>query len=188
MSSNTLRRTLQELKVGQPTDMDEAWRSYNLDDMDSARRSHLLMPYRLPSKEAARSMVKIYFSTVHVAYPFLSQEMFERLFSHLWDESGIHSLTDSWKATFCTFRVISLMIDMVFAWGAAYVSMSGESEGSTDDHFRYYDQARLYLGDVIDIFPPEMDTISCLLLVSLYLLMTHKPYRFNILKFVLIFL
>jgi hypothetical protein len=67
---------------------------------------------------------------------------------------------------------------MVFAWGAAYALMSGESEVSKDDHLNYYNQARLYLGDVIDIFPPEINVISCLLLVSLYLLMTHKPYRY----------
>jgi len=68
---------------------------------------------------------------------------------------------------------------MVFAWGAAYSSMSGESEGSNDDHLIYYNQARLFLGDVIDIFPPGLDVIACLLLVSLYLLMTHKPYRYS---------
>ena len=68
---------------------------------------------------------------------------------------------------------------MVFAWGAAYSSMSGESDGSNDDHLVYYNRARLFLGDVIDILRPGLDVIACLLLVSLYLLMTHKPYRYS---------
>jgi hypothetical protein len=70
-----------------------------------------------------------------------------------------------------------LTLVMVFAWGSAYTAMSGESEGSNDNHVKYYNQARLFLGDLIDIFPPSLDVIACLLLVSLYLLMTHKPYR-----------
>jgi len=66
---------------------------------------------------------------------------------------------------------------MIFAWGAAYAGMS-EEPGISEDHVKYYNQARLYLGDVIDIFPPQIDLVSCLFLVSLYLLMTHKPYRY----------
>jgi hypothetical protein len=124
-------------------------------------------------------MANVYFSTVHVAYPFLSREMFETLFPQLWAESALPNLSDSWKATFCNCSSVRLLIeiDIVFAWGAAYAAMSEEPEAANDDYVKYYNQARLYLGDVIDIFPPQIDLVACLLLVSLYLLMTHKPYR-----------
>lgn len=67
---------------------------------------------------------------------------------------------------------------MVFAWGAAYKSLSDERVPEIPDHVLYYNQARTYLGDLIDISPPGLDLISSLLLMSLYLLMTHKPYRY----------
>lgn len=178
--SHKFSKTLRELKVrsnvGEP---EESVRSYNLDDADSSRRAQTILSDSLPSRETANSIVEIYFSTIHVAYPFLSRETFDSLFPRLWEESP-QSLSDAWKATFCTSPAYprSYLVDIMFAWGAAYASMSGESEGSDDAHINYYNQARLYLGDVIDIFPPRIDVISCLLLVSLYLLMTHKPYRY----------
>jgi len=67
---------------------------------------------------------------------------------------------------------------MIFAWSAVYMSLSEEQTGvAKNEHLTYYKQARLYLGDIIDTFPVGLDLISCLVLVSLYLLMTHKPYR-----------
>lgn len=67
---------------------------------------------------------------------------------------------------------------MVFAWGAAYKSLADEKGPEIPEHVLYYNQARTYLGDLIDISPPGLDLISSLLLMSLYLLMTHKPYRY----------
>lgn len=98
-----IRKTLQELKIRQPSgvEINDPVRSYNLDDADSTHKSRLIRPYTLPSREEAESMVKIYFSTVHVAYPFLSRDNFENLFPQLWEEPITQTLTDSWRATFC---------------------------------------------------------------------------------------
>jgi hypothetical protein len=97
------RKSLQEIKLrGSGADFDESVGSYNLDDSDATRPSQsTLQPPTLPSLSGAESMVKIYFSTVHVAYPFLSRETFEANFPQLWDPTGFQTLSDSWKAILC---------------------------------------------------------------------------------------
>lgn len=55
--------------------------------------------------------------------------------------------------------------------------MSDEGTASFD-HTIYYNQAKVYVGDLIDISLADLDRVSCLLLVSLYFLMIHKPYRY----------
>jgi len=62
-----------------------------------------LPPSQLPSREVADQMVKVYFSTIHVAYPFVSRDAFEALYPQIWQAATAQHLSDSWKATFCTF-------------------------------------------------------------------------------------
>lgn len=67
---------------------------------------------------------------------------------------------------------------MIFAWGAAYKALSDEGDDDANaNHACYYYTARHYLGDLIDCAPAGIDGISCLCLMSLYLLMTHKPHK-----------
>ena len=66
---------------------------------------------------------------------------------------------------------------MIFAWGAAYNAISEEGDHvEADNHVAFYHMARSYLGDIIDC-KVDVEVISCLCLMSLYLLMTHKPYK-----------
>jgi len=74
--------------------------------------------------------------------------------------------------------IFSDSLDLVFAWGAAYISMSDDGTADRNDHTMYYQQARRYLGDFINSSLANLDRVSCLFLASLYFLMIHRPYRF----------
>jgi hypothetical protein len=103
-----VRTSLQELKLRQAQDPDaeELFRSYNLDDAPSPVRPSTTQPYSLPSRATADAMAKIYFSTVHVAYPFISEEMFYMMYPQMFNAVGEQTLTDAWKATICNADAI----------------------------------------------------------------------------------
>jgi hypothetical protein len=105
----TVRTSLQELKLRQTQDpdADELVRSYNLDDAPSPVRPATTQPYSLPTRATADAMTKIYFSTVHVAYPFISEETFYMTYPQIFNTVGDQTLTDAWKATIC---IVDIMI------------------------------------------------------------------------------
>jgi hypothetical protein len=173
----TTRKTLAQLKINHPGSHERLF-TYNLDDHEPL--SPELPPTAvLPSKSIAASFVDVYFSTVHAAYPFLDRDTFESFLPRLWE--GEVGLTDTWKATICIssdMRGFNIVV-LVFAWGAAYMSMSDDGTDGMD-HTMYYFQARRYLGDFINTSLANLDRVSCLFLASLYFLMIHRPYRFAI--------
>lgn len=172
----TSRKSLQQLKINPPGSQERRF-TYNLDDHEPLS-PEIPANTVLPAKSIAASFVDVYFSTVHAAYPFLDRGAFESLLPRLWEGEG--GLTDTWKATICIlfrFCLFSDNLDLVFAWGAAYMSMSDEGATGGNDHTMYYQQARRYLGDFINSSLANLDRVSCLFLASLYFLMIHRPYR-----------
>lgn len=105
-----IRTSLQELKLRQAQDPDaeELVRSYNLDDAPSPVRPSTTQPSSFPNRATADAMAKIYFSTVHVAYPFVSEELFYIMYPQFFNAVGEQTLTDAWKATICNADIITL--------------------------------------------------------------------------------
>lgn len=102
----TARTTLRQLKIQQSGAV-ESLLTYNLDNSHSPPTN--VPPNQvLPSISLATSFMNTYFSTVHVAYPFLSRERFESFLPQLWE--GEPELTDTWKAIICMILILSYFL------------------------------------------------------------------------------
>lgn len=75
--------------------------SYNLDDHHITPGTRPLPPLVPPPETHAKALVDIYFSTVHIAYPFIPRHTFDALFSRLWVAEASETVSASWKATIC---------------------------------------------------------------------------------------
>ncbi|ENH71321.1 hypothetical protein FOC1_g10006178, partial [Fusarium oxysporum f. sp. cubense race 1] len=128
---NLVKRVLQ----AQPgsSDSDQRVDSYEQVD-DIASPSVNVMPGRvveLPSREAAKVFADVYFSTVHLAFPFIPQSLFMRSLDQALDSSDDCSLDNTRLA----------LIYVICAIGAYYTSIPGEQIGANKCHEVYFLQA-----------------------------------------------
>ncbi|KAF5646495.1 transcriptional activator acu-15 [Fusarium tjaetaba] len=105
---NLVKRVLQ----AQPgsSDSDQRVDSYEQVD-DIASPSVNVMPGRvveLPSREAAKAFADVYFSTVHLAFPFIPQSLFMRSLDQALDSSDDCSLDNTRLALICTALSLAL--------------------------------------------------------------------------------
>jgi hypothetical protein len=102
----------------------------------------------LPSPEAAKIFIDVYFSTVHLAFPFIPQSMFMRSLDQARNSSDDSSLDNTKLALICEslttlmssqtpFRLI-LWPDVICAIGAYYTSLPGEQMGTDKSHEVYF--------------------------------------------------
>ncbi|OAA63726.1 Transcription factor [Niveomyces insectorum RCEF 264] len=106
--------------------------------------------------EAAQRYLDIYFSTIHIAYPFIPRALFMKTYENYLASGKKERCGDAWLAT----------LYIIFAIGAYYGSVSG----STGDllHEQYYHHA-LALSNV-DTLERSLDEVSFLLAQCFYLL------------------
>ncbi|KAF5566437.1 transcriptional activator acu-15, partial [Fusarium phyllophilum] len=128
---NLVKRVLQ----AQPgsSGSDQRVDSYEQVD-DIASPSVNVMPGRvveLPSREAAKVFADVYFSTVHLAFPFIPQSLFMRSLDQALDSSEDCSLDNTRLA----------LIYVICAIGAYYTSIPGEQIGANKCHEVYFLQA-----------------------------------------------
>nr|RBQ83601.1 hypothetical protein FVER53263_13272 [Fusarium verticillioides] len=128
---NLVKRVLQ----AQPgsSDSDQRVDSYEQVD-DIASPSVNVIPCRvveLPSREAAKAFADVYFSTVHLAFPFIPQSLFMRSLDQALDSSDDCSLDNTRLA----------LIYVICAIGAYYTSIPGEQIGANKCHEVYFLQA-----------------------------------------------
>lgn len=123
---NLVKRVLQT----QPgsTDPDQGVDSYEqVDDIASPN----VMPGKvveLPSPEAAKVFTDVYFSTVHLAFPFIPQSVFMRSLDQARNSSDESSLDNTKLA----------LIYVICAIGAYYTSLPGEQMGADKSHEVYF--------------------------------------------------
>jgi hypothetical protein len=101
---NLVKRVLQ----AQPgsSDSDQRVDSYEQVD-DIASPSVNVIPCRvveLPSREAAKAFADVYFSTVHLAFPFIPQSLFMRSLDQALDSSDDCSLDNTRLALICKLQ------------------------------------------------------------------------------------
>ena len=55
----------------------------------------------LPTRANADRFVDIYFSTIHIAYPFISQSDFRRTYESFWKSDSLEDFRGSWLSLLC---------------------------------------------------------------------------------------
>ena len=78
--------------------VDEALESYELDDHPETTLDHCV---ELPSREMSKEYLEIYFSTIHLAYPFLQRPIFTKTHDQLRESSATERPSDLWLAHLC---------------------------------------------------------------------------------------
>ncbi|KIX08046.1 uncharacterized protein Z518_02701 [Rhinocladiella mackenziei CBS 650.93] len=90
----------------------------------------------LPRKTTANAFVEVYFSTIHIAYPFIWQPAFQKTYESFWRSGSLENFRGPW---------LSLLLT-IFAIGACYEKMADQENASSSkrlshQHQRYFDQA-----------------------------------------------
>lgn len=97
---NLVKRVLQ---ASPPGHVDEAIDSYELDDAVSGTIAPQSVSDYLPSREIADEYLSAYFSTIHIAYPFIQKGPFIKTLAKLRESDSAESVSNSWLATLCMF-------------------------------------------------------------------------------------
>ncbi|KIX95747.1 uncharacterized protein Z520_08455 [Fonsecaea multimorphosa CBS 102226] len=91
----------------------------------------------LPHRTDADNFVEIYFSTIHIAYPFISEPDFRKTYESFWQADSLEEFRGPW---------LSLLLS-IFAIGSCYerIAQSEDDEASnpaaSHQHQRYFDDA-----------------------------------------------
>lgn len=106
---NLVERALQERNLVPRSD--EGMESYEQDDPvpeDATEGNDVSI--ELPSPQMADEFLDIYFSTVHVAYPFIPKSTFMRTYRAVRDGGSAKDVDSSWVALLCKSRVTGLVV------------------------------------------------------------------------------
>ncbi|KIW45813.1 uncharacterized protein PV06_01524 [Exophiala oligosperma] len=124
----------------------------------------------LPPRASADNFVDIYFSTIHIAYPFVSEPDFRQTYESFWRSDSLEGFRGPW---------LSLLVT-IFAIGSCYVGIA-EAEGRTSNpqtsrqHQRHFDRAIAIAQNYSSNH--TVDHISALLAQCFYLLATCQTDR-----------
>ncbi len=66
---------------------------------DPGDKSHVL----LPERASADRLVYIYFSTIHIAYPFISEPDFRQTYESFWQSDSLEGFRGPWLSLLCKF-------------------------------------------------------------------------------------
>lgn len=61
----------------------------------------------LPDRTAADNLVNIYFATIHIAYPFISEPEFRTTYEKFWQSESLEGFRPPWLSTLCESHKIS---------------------------------------------------------------------------------
>lgn len=101
---NSVKDLLRHGPRVQPEKLD----SYERDESTLKDLSERFPPH-LPSRDEADRCIEIYFSTIHVAYPFICQQEFRREYVKFWEYTSAKDVCTTWFATFCKTALASLL-------------------------------------------------------------------------------
>lgn len=96
---NLVERVLQDKNVAAQTD--EGMDSYEQDDLLPRDAPLPEVAIELPSPEIADELLDVYFSTVHVAYPFLQKSIFMSTYKNIRDGGSTKDVDSSWISLLC---------------------------------------------------------------------------------------
>lgn len=136
-------------------DPDEATISYHLGDPAED----------IPHKEEVERNLKTYFSTIHLAYPFVHKTVFVKKVERLQKEGPSPDLTHSWFS----------LLYALLAIGSYYNSFSLEFPSSSDTHRRLFERSFVLSG--YDVLERSLNRVSALLAQCFYMLATSQIDR-----------
>ncbi|CAK7199514.1 hypothetical protein SEUCBS139899_002194 [Sporothrix eucalyptigena] len=139
---------------------DEALESYEQDDPSpEAAAAHQDVEVEFPGTEAAERYFDIYFTTIHIAYPFLPRALFTQSYRTFIASNKQTVPNDTWLAT----------MYIIFAIGAYYNAASGGTATQDTLHEQYYRHA-LTLSSGSEPLERSLNQVSFLLAQCFYLL------------------
>ncbi|KAK5189305.1 hypothetical protein LTR96_010909 [Exophiala xenobiotica] len=125
----------------------------------------------LPHRTTADNFVDIYFSTIHIAYPFISEPDFRKTYESFWQSDSLEGFRGPWLTLLLT----------IFAIGSFYEGIAEfDHEGASNPRISY--QHERYFDDAIAIAQNyaskhTIDHVCALLAQCFYLLATCQTDR-----------
>ncbi|KIW94548.1 uncharacterized protein Z519_04524 [Cladophialophora bantiana CBS 173.52] len=121
----------------------------------------------LPPRAIADKFLEIYFSTIHMAYPFIWEPVFRQKYEAFWGSDSLQNFRGPWLSVLLT----------IFAIGACYETFADTCERSSKLH-----QHHLWFDQAVSISQSNekeqgMDYIAALLAQCFYLLATCQTDR-----------
>lgn len=154
-------------------DISLAQASYHLNNADNATiDKSQVNPFEWPTSLVALAYVTSYFNSIHSAFPIVYKSGFMAVFNQFPSDS-VSSLSS-------TDRRWLSQINIVFAIGAKFAYLTkAEHRGNEYDHLIFYARAKaLGLEHQNYTDRPELDQVSCLGLLGLYLIVDHQINRY----------
>lgn len=146
---NTIRDLMREQEVSSTGEENDA-QSYDQSDLSELAPA-LGTPLRFLTRETALSYLDIYFSTIHIAYPFLSKPTVYHHFERIWigelnkpDDRPWLALLSKYIYSEKPFWTLHSTTDTIFAIGAYYTSFPLNERQETSLHIQYFEQALLF--------------------------------------------
>jgi hypothetical protein len=182
---NLVKRVLQT-KGGFSDEVDHEFDSYEQDGDVSLSPLETHPGLNLPPREQMDQYINIYFSTIHLAYPFLPETLFRREYERIRATSdALADLDKTWLALLCKLsrslalaNRLTVSIDAICAIGAYYTSFpgSGSATEKTPVHETYF----LWASSLAPSpgSEPSLNKLSLILTQCFYRLAVCKTDRF----------
>jgi hypothetical protein len=123
--------------------------------------------YGMPSRQLSDFLFEEYWNNVHPGFPMINRPLFRTQYQSFWDQC--QKPGDKWLA----------ILNVIFAIAAKYAHLSQASRrGEENDHFLYFNRARLLSLTGEELFsPPNLQQVQLEGLVAFYLLATDQIGR-----------
>lgn len=145
--------------------------TYFLDEQEIAKPHFQSVEdlFRYPSRDEADKLLDAYFSTLHIAYPFLCER---------WVRQTLYKVYDGYTMWSDLDRQTLSMMNFLFALGSYWCNWP------YDDHCMYFARGRQLFFDIFKNSTIEL--VQCQMLACFYLLIINKPARsWNVLGLVI---
>lgn len=178
---NLVDRVLQEKNVVMQAH--DGMDSYEQDDLSPGSVRASDVPLELPNVADADRYLDIYFSTIHVAYPFLQKTTFMSIYRSIREDGLTENAECSWLALLRKSQTLvrqlnsawtDISIDVIFAIGAYYTSFSERDPKILHEH---YFQKALSLSNS-ESMERSVNQVSFLLAECFYLLAICRTDRY----------
>ncbi|KAK7897959.1 hypothetical protein LTR67_004591 [Exophiala xenobiotica] len=152
---------------GRPEARVDSYEQEGAPTQDPEDKSHVL----LPDRASADHLVHIYFSTIHIAYPFISEPDFRQTYESFWQSDSLEGFRGPWLSLLLTVFAIGSCYERIAESGAAQSTQAQ----TPDQHQRYFDHAVTIARNYAS--KHTVDHVSTLLAQCFYLLATCQTDR-----------
>ena len=89
-------------ETDQPNNLTSRDCSYE-QDKSSTRPRKCNLSMIIPSRATAEKYIHVYFTTIHIAYPFVPRVAFDEAHNEWWQSEPYQKLSDTWTSLLCKF-------------------------------------------------------------------------------------